>query len=112
MQGVYLFESQKDFIQALKELNNHCKTINTPNNIFYLTKHLNSYVDVDKEISFIDKCIINSFNGFKTKKQIKLTITDSLNCRYCVTYCFNSSCPSGVYARFNRYLKKRTKVYV
>ena len=112
MAGVYLFESQKDFIQALKELNNHYKTVNTPNNIFYLTKHLNSYADVDKELSFIDKCIINNFNGFKTKKQIKLTITDSLNCRYCVTYCFNNSYNNGVYGRFHRYLRKRNKEYI
>lgn len=102
--GIYIFDNETDFIQVIEKLNYHYW--NKPTAI-YLSKNLETSKDLNKEIAFIDKCSIDGFTGFRTAKQIKIKITDGLNCTYCVTYCFNDNASYFIYDKLNRYLKRR-----
>ena len=108
-QGIYIFEKETDFLKVFEKLNQYYR--DKPRAI-YLSKHLTSYKELNKEIAFIDKCNVNGFSGFRTAKQIKISITDGLNCNYCVTYTFNGSGSGTIYDKFNRYLKRRDNIYI
>ena len=109
-QGVYIFDSKTDFLQAMEQLNHHY--CDKPTAI-YLSKKVETTKQLKKELSFIDKCSINGFSGFKKAKQIKISITDGFKYNYVVTYCFNSSGGSGsLYTKLHRYLRKRSNIYV
>lgn len=105
-QGVYLFDNETDFIQTMEKLNHHyCDKAPA----IYLSKKIETSKQLEKEISFIDKCSINAFSGFKKAKYIKISITDGFKYNYVVTYCFNSR---SLYSKLNRYLRKRSNTYV
>lgn len=64
-QGVYLFDNETDFIQTMEKLNHHyCDKAPA----IYLSKKIETSKQLEKEISFIDKCSINAFSGFKKAK--------------------------------------------
>lgn len=107
-QGIYIFENETDFLNAIDELTHHYE--NKPKNI-YLSKWLISTSELKKEIAYLDKCKVNAFSGFKKAKQIKINVTDCLSVTYCITYNFNCS-NGGIYNKFNRYLRKRNRQYI
>ena len=109
-QGIYIFDNVTAFIDAISTLENQYN-INQSQTV-YLNKHLNSIVEVRKEIKFLNKCILNSFQGFRTAKLIKINVTGSDGVNYSVTYSFNSSCNKGVYGELHRYFRKREQIYI
>ena len=108
-QGIYIFDNETDFIKAIEQLNHHYW--NKPTAI-YLSKKVETTKQLKKEISFIDKCSINGFTGFMKAKKIKLNITDGFKYNYVVTYCFNSAGSGTIYDKLNKYLRKRSNIYV
>ena len=112
MQEIYIFDNATAFIDAIATLENqhHIKT--NQSKTVYLTKHLVSTVEVKKEIEFLNKCILNSFQGFKADKLIKLNITGSDGVNYSVCYSFNSSASNTIYSKLHRYLRKRQQIYI
>lgn len=105
--GVYLFEDAEDFLKAIEDIQQKYNE-NTSTMIVELNKQLFSTSELRKEINFLDKCRLNSFMGFLTKKIIKVNITYD-DCDYSVTYYFKGSTSSNgtIYKRLHRYLRKR-----
>lgn len=108
--GIYIFDNATAFIDAIATLENQ-QHINQSRAV-YLTKHLVTTVEVKKEIEFLNKCILNSFQGFKADKLIKLNITGSDGVNYSVCYSFNSSASNTIYSKLHRYLRKRQQIYI
>ena len=76
--------------------------------IEYVDKSLNNNADLKKEIDYLNKCTINVFSGFKSKKQIKVNITTHKGLIYLITYKFKSaSGSSSIYMKFHHYLRQR-----
>ena len=82
--GVYLFEDAEDFLKAIENIQQQYEE-NTSTRIVELNKQLFSPSELRKEINFLDKCRLNSFIGFLTRKIIKVNITYN-GCNYSVTY--------------------------
>lgn len=109
-QGIYIFDNATAFIDAIATLKNQYH-INQSQTV-YLNKHLNSLTEVRKEIKFLNKCCLNTFQGFRTAKLIKINITASDGVNYSVTYSFNNSCNKGAYGELHRYFRKRELTYI
>ena len=108
--GIYIFDNVTAFIDAIATLENQYQ-INQSQTVF-LAKHLNSMVEVRKEIKFLNNCRLNTFQGFRTAKLIKVNITASDGVNYSITYSFNSSCNNGVFRELHRYFRKREQIYI
>lgn len=108
-EGVYIFSSKTSFLNAITELE---KEYNNKPPIIYFTKHLNGLSDVKKEIYLLKNFKINGFQGFRSQKQIKVTVTDRDNNKYCVTYCFKNNSNNGAFGKFNRHLKKSHDIWI
>lgn len=107
--GVYIFTNKTAFLNAIAELE---REYNSKPPIIYFTKNLNGWSDVKKEIYLLKNFKINGFQGFRSRKQIKVTVTDGDNCRYCVTYCFKNNNNEGAFGKFNRHLKRSQKIWI
>ena len=102
-EGIYIFQSSEDFLNAIEEIEN-----GSSSNFRYLHKHMDSLKKTDKECKLLNKCYIMSFNGFMTRKMIKVSL--SLHGElFSVTYTFKSLM---IYNRLHRYLRKREGVYL
>ena len=108
-QGVYIFSNETDFLNAIAELESQYTKEPA---IIYLSKKLDGLSDVKKEIYLLKNFKINNFQGFRSRKQIKVTVTDGNNCKYCVTYCFKNNSNNGAFGRFKRHLKKRQNIWI
>lgn len=110
--GIYIFDNATAFIDAIATLENqhHIKT--NQSRAVYLTKHLVTSAELKKEIEFLNNCILNSFQGFRTDKLIKINITGADGVNYSVCYSFNSSQSGTIYSRLLRYLRKRQLIYI
>ena len=105
--GVYLFEDAEDFLKAIENIQQQYEE-NTSTRIVELNKQLFSTSELRKEINFLDKCRLNSFIGFLTRKIIKVNITYN-GCNYSVTYYFKGSTNGDktIYKQLHHYLRKR-----
>ncbi len=102
--GIYIFDNETDFINALEQLKKNYEPLS-------IKKHIATISDLNNEISFLKRCRINSFLGFQTKKQIKLDVTASNGVIYDVTYSFNYSLGARcLYILLNRWLNKNTDI--
>ena len=109
-QGIYIFEDTNSFLKQMRIL---IKEYNKPKpKILYLNKHLDSCKSVRKELNFIKKCYINSFDSFYTSQVIRITITDYTNCTINIRYTFKGE--SGyLFREFRRYIKRnKENIYI
>ena len=102
--GVYIFDNENDFIQAMNELQKHYAT---NNNLTKLTIEISNIHSLRDEIAILNKCFINAFNGFRRDKQIKVNLSDNYNYRYLITYDFSRTKSFHLYNEFRHYLDKR-----
>ena len=72
-----------------------------------ITISLNQIADLKDQIQYLNKVKINSFSGFKSKKQILVNITLNNGLMYLITYDFNFLKSMDLYNKFNRYLRQR-----
>lgn len=73
---------------------------------------LDTIADVRAEIQYLSNVKINSFMGFRSKKQIKVNITLNTGLIYIITYKFKASQGRSLYNEFHHYLRKRERVYI
>ena len=101
-QGIYIFNNSNSFIKAMEQL---AKEYNKPKpRIIYLNKHLDSCKSVRKELNFIKKCHINSFDSFYTSQVVRITITDYTDCTINIKYTFKGT--GYLFREFRRYIKR------
>ena len=91
--GIYVFKDADDFLKTIEDIQQQYNE-NKQRRIIELNKQLFSTSELRKEINFLDKCRLNSFMGFLTKKIIKVNITYD-DCDYSVTYYFKGSTSSN-----------------
>ena len=109
--GIYIFKDETDFLNVIADLQKEYNN-NKPATV-EIFKKLENYTQLYKEIDFLKKCTINSVAGFRTAKQIKISATDGLNCKYCITYNFNNCKGNNIiYDKLNRYVRKRQDIYI
>ena len=102
--GVYLFKNETDFIQAMNNLQKHYAK---NNGLIQLSIEINSIHTLRDEIAILEKCYINTFNGFLRDKQIKVNLNDNCNNRYLITYDFSRNDSLYLYYKFRHYLRDR-----
>lgn len=102
--GVYLFKNETDFIQVMNDLQNHYAK---NNGLIQLRIEINSIHTLRDEIAILEKCYINTFNGFLKDKQIKVNLNDNYNNRYLITYDFSRNKSLHSYYELRHYLHDR-----
>lgn len=107
-EGIYIFPSSEDFLKAIEDMIAFENSLSS--NFRYLHKHMNSLKETDKECNLLNKCDIMSFNGYITRKVIKVSL--SLHSElFNVTYTFKDN-SLLIYQRLHHYLQKRQGVYL
>ena len=103
--GLYIFKNANEFAKVIDDLQKQYNSSNGKR--FELYKELSSMKSIRNEINFLNRCKINAYSGFRSKKQIKVNLTDNYNCIYLITYDFNKKSTHHLYEEFKRYLKGR-----
>ena len=109
-QGIYIFKDTNSFLKQMRILT---KEYNKPKpKILYLNKYIDSCKSVRKELNFIKKCYINSFDSFYNSQVVRITITDYTGCTINIRYTFKGE--SGyLFREFRKYIKRnKENIYI
>lgn len=83
--SIIIFDNDTDFLNAIDQLK---ESLNNKNEFVFLTIQLNDLADVKNEIEFIRKQHLLSFNGYRSKANIIVSLKSSYGFKANITYRF------------------------
>lgn len=100
MSGVYIFNNNTDFMNAIKQLSYY----HNLSSDFIRVRVRLTFNNIKNELDFLKRQHIMSINGFKGNKTIVVSFESSYGDKYLISYYLD--CSRSCYDKFRRGLRK------